>query len=205
LLLAAVVSAQVGAPTGAFSRRAVALTPKSPSASPDGAVTVSVKWLDDNTGETFPGLLRVRSISREFEQPFTFALNAEILWSPDRARFAVTGSAQGADGQYHTSVATITPSRLIWFDPTSAVETAFGHPVRCDWPELPNVGAITWLSTTHLLVAAQIVHHSNCDRDGTFVGYVVDVIRRRIVREYSYSEVEQRWRAELGWDLADRR
>lgn len=164
-------------------------------------MTVSVAWLDDDKSDGFPAVLRVRSGATVIEQRFDFGLNAEIVWSPGRTRFALTGSHDGANGQFRTAVVTVGTPRLGWFDVTPVIEAAVGHPARCDWPEAPNVGAITWLSETRLLVAGEIINHSNCDSFGTFTAYEVDVARRRIERRHDQLDVKRRWPIELGSEL----
>jgi len=62
-------------------------------------------------------------------------------------------------------------------------------------------GAIAWLSNTRLLVAAEIMAHSNCDSNGTFVAYEFDVSARRVGRRYGQLEVKQRWSEAIGDEL----
>ena len=56
--------------------------------------------------------------------------NTEVLWSPEANRFAITGSAQGANGTDMTAVADVMPDGIRWTGLTALVEKAFGHPVK---------------------------------------------------------------------------
>jgi len=54
----------------------------------------------ESEGLDLPYTLRVSRSGRLFERSFAFGLSAEVLWSPDLSRFAITGSAEGANGQF---------------------------------------------------------------------------------------------------------
>jgi hypothetical protein len=131
--------------SGSFSSRAVPLTPRDSASAPDGRTSLSVRWIDDDTSDGFAAMLHVETASRRFQRRFEFGLNPEVIWSSDYTRFSLTGSAAGANGQYQTAIVTIAPSGLRWFDVTPPIERTFGHPVRCDWLEVPNV-AVTRLA-----------------------------------------------------------
>jgi hypothetical protein len=73
------------------------------SSAVDASLTVVVKLLDEERERAFPALLQVEIGRRRFIQRFDFGLNAEVLWSPDANRFAITGSAQGAERTSHDS------------------------------------------------------------------------------------------------------
>jgi len=76
--------------------------------------------------------------------------------------------------------------------------------VKCGWSELPNVVAVKWLKgATTLLVAAQIIAHSNCDSFGTFTGFVVDAENLRVVKRYNQLEVKRLYGSGLGPELRD--
>lgn len=204
VVLALLVSVSAAASTqsdGLFGSRAVSVGFGGSSVSPDGSVRASVAEIDDDTVDGFPAVLRVQIGTRAMERKFTFGLNAQVLWHPERRQFAVTGSEGGAVGQFQTAVVTIDDGGLGWYDPTVLVERAFGHPVKCAWPEAPNVGAIAWLSERRLLVAAEIMPHSNCDSMGTFAAYELDVVARRLGRRHGQLEVKRRWPDALGAEL----
>jgi hypothetical protein len=196
--LVAHANAQTAASAGGlFSSKADRLM-GSMSTSPDGRVLVTVRSLDDDP-DGYPSVLRVHDGARQLNREFIFGLNAEVLWAPGSRQFAVTGSEGGANGSYQTAIVTITRTGLEWFDLTELIERAFGHPVNCgDEPESPNVGAITWISNTKVIVAAQIVNHSVCDSFGTFMAYQVNLVSKRVERRFMQLDAKKRWRSSLG-------
>jgi hypothetical protein len=195
------VSNAFGQAEGLFAKNAASLGFGASALSPNGRVRVSVAEIDSDVDHGYPSILRVKIDGRTLERQFDFGLNAEVLWSPSGARFSVTGSGGGAVGQYRTAIVSATNDGLGWFDATPAVERAFGRPVRCGWPEAPNVGAVAWLSETRLLLAAQIMGHSNCDSFGTFVAYRLGLTSGRVERRYDQLETKKRWRTQLGKEL----
>ena len=182
---------------GLFAKQAEPVTSGRTSLRSGGRVAVSTA----NGSSAFPATLLVTRDGGRLERSFEFGLNAEVLWSPDGSRFAVTGSEGGANGQYRTAVVTIAGDRLGWFDVTPMVERAFGHPVKCGYPDAPNVAAIVWQSNVQLVVAAQILNHSNCDSFGTFASYAVDIVARRVGQRFDQPESKRRWRQSLGIEL----
>jgi hypothetical protein len=100
--------------------------------------------------------LDVRTGKEKLTSKIRFGLNAEVLWSPDSNAFTVSGSSTGANGVYLTDVFIITPTGLTKVPLSQVIWHAFGHPVRCGWPEDPNVGAIKWIDgSSTLLLAAE--------------------------------------------------
>ena len=90
--------------------------------------------------------------------PLGPGVGSELLWRDDGRAFAVTTSDQGLNGAYRTIVVERRASGLKMADVTRAIYDAFGQPVRCDWPEAPNVAALAWdASDGSLIVAAQII------------------------------------------------
>ena len=170
--------------------------------SPDGKDTVSLRVLDENA-EDFPSLVVVVTPQRRLTSKINFGLNAQVLWNADSSGFAVTGSSEGANGRYHTSAFLLRKGQLVQVPLTRIIENAFGHPMKCGWPELPNVAAVRWLDSRRLLLAAEIINHSNCDCFGTFKGYVVDVLNQSVVRAYDQLQVKERFHADLGPWLMD--
>ena len=153
LALAVTYSAVSAASGGFFAKSAVPLGDGPVPVVDLSRVSVSAVRISDDAVEGFPAILRVTVGGRQFDRRFDFGLNAEVLWSPDPNRFAVTGSKEGANGQYRTAVVNIAPTGLKWVEVTARVERSFGHPERCGWPEVPNVVAVTWLSRTRLVLA----------------------------------------------------
>jgi len=157
----------------------------------------------EGEGLDLPYTLRVARNGRLFERSFTFGLKAEVLWAPDGSRFAITGSTEGANVRFHTAIVTLADDTLGWIDLTPSIEQAFGHPVKCESPEPPNVAAVTWRSNRRLIVAAQIVNHLNCDSVGAFTAYEVNAVTGHVEHTYDQLDATRRWRASLGTALLD--
>jgi hypothetical protein len=171
------------------------------SVSPDGKVRVSVASLDDDA-EDFPTQITVETDRRRFTSTFRFGLNTELLWSPDSKAFSITGSCCGANEQYETDVFIVRENGLNKIELTRPIERAFGHPVRCWWREPPNVGAVKWIvPSKQLLVAAEIVYHSNCDSYGTFRGYVADLEGPHVTAVINQLQVKKQYGGDLGSEL----
>lgn len=63
---------------------------------------------------------------------------------------------------------------------------------------------ITWLgSADHLLVAAEIVNHSNCDSFGTFQAYEIDVQQMKVLNRFGQLQAKQQFASSLGTELVD--
>src|SRR5260370_13153759 len=188
-----------------FSARAITIYQGKQIISPDKKIKVHIQnlraHLSSSPGD-FPAQLIVDADSKRLTATFGFSLDAEIVWSPDSKAFSLTGSVRGANGQYKTDVFLIQSGKLISVHLTDIIEQKFGHPVKCGWPEPPNVAAVKWLvPSSQLLVAAEIMHHSNCDSFGTFKGYVVDLEEPRITKEYNQLQVKRLFRSDLGEEL----
>jgi hypothetical protein len=181
-----------------FASQAAPVFTGGSATSPDGRNVVSVRLLDDNA-DHFPSEVRVRTPSGTLTSKIQFGLNAEVLWSDDSRAFAVTGSQEGGNGQYHSDAFYIRSGRLVREPLTSLIERAFGHPVKCGWAESPNVVAVKWLDgSKRLLVAAQIINHSNCDSFGTFKGFVVNPDDPHVVKSYDQIEMKRLFGSDLG-------
>jgi hypothetical protein len=181
-----------------FTNRATYIYLGGSAVSPDGRNTVSLRLIDDNADD-FPSEVKVLTPNGMLRTTIHFGLNAQVLWSEDSRAFAITGSSEGANGLYHTDVFYIDSGRLRRVPLTLLLERAFGHPVRCDWAESPNVVALKWLDGSKtLLLATQIIYHSNCDSFGTFTGFVVDVENLRVLKRFNQIEVKHLLGSDLG-------
>jgi hypothetical protein len=128
----------------------------------------------------------------------------EIAWSPDSKAFFVTTSNAGRNGNYELTVYFVNGKKVTKRYVTPAILNAFGHPVKCDWEEDPNVAAVKWLnSSKRLIVAAEIVNHSNCDSYGTFRAYEVALPEVRIIKTYGQIESKRLFGKDIGWELKD--
>lgn len=185
-----------------FSSLATDVSNGKPAKSPDGKKVVNAKE-NDNTDD-FPLDISITTGTGKLTARINFGLNAQVLWSPDSTAFAITGSSQGANGLYETEVFYIRDAQLVRIPLTKVVQQEFGHPVKCGWPEAPNIGAVTWLTKKgRLVLAAQIISHSNCDSFGTFKAYVVDTLTPRILRGYDQIEAKKKFASALGPLLRD--
>lgn len=198
------VVAPVMAEGSGFSRTAVAVcadgktdsTRRFPS--PDGRSVVIAKIQPMK-----PPVLTVRrdTILQELSHP---AWSCPVFkWAPDSRAVFVTYSTGGAVGQFQTRVYRFTDSAMVMVDPTSAVREDFlaTYP-RCGSPEEPNFAAVAWLGdSTRLLIAAQVLPHTNCDSMGTFALYEVAVPTGAIAKKYGQLEAKKRFWEELGDEL----
>jgi hypothetical protein len=127
----------------------------------------------------------------------------EFLWAPDSSAVTMTYSDGGAIGNYH--VAVYQPANYLrqGIDVTAdAMKDFLAHYPKCYDPEDPNLAAVAWLpSTGHLLIAAEVLPHSNCDDMGTFALYEVTVPTGKIVRKYGQLEAKRRFGKKLGPEL----
>ncbi len=168
------------------------------AASPDGKKNVSIKLLDLND-EDVPARVTVTIGKMRLDAKIRFGLDTEILWSPDSEAFALTGSHEGAGGQYETAVFYVNDTKLRVVGLTILIERAFGHPFNCWMPEVPNVVAVKWLVPSRkLLVAAQVNFHTNCDSFGTFRAYVVDLTGPLVIRSYNQIQAKKLFGQDLG-------
>jgi hypothetical protein len=171
--------------------------------SPDGRKVLTVTPVVGSAGDI--GLLRftVNSDGKNFSSDLA-GLDAEISWAPDSSAFAVTQS-EGVGGVgirvyiFYTGTEGL---RKLAISPT--VEKAFGTPVKCEVPTLPNTGFVTWLRGSQLiLVAAEVVPVSVCECGGWFRLYELHVPDLRIVNAYDQEVAKEKFADVLGCELLD--
>jgi hypothetical protein len=168
--------------------------------SPDGSTVVTASF-DAKAGNVF---LTIRSSSLNSTVNIGPGVQSALEWSPDSKAFFVTTSDEGANGWYHTLVYFVERDAIQKIDPTPVVLGAFGHPFKCGWHEDPNVGAIEWLSNSErILIAAEVMNHSNCDSFGTFKAYELTLPEMRIVKTLGQLEAKKLFRDSLGWEIKD--
>jgi hypothetical protein len=171
--------------------------------SPDSASAVLARWEgpDEDSGDV---VLDVSGAIGWGHVKIGEGVGAELLWSPDSKQFFVTTSDEGLNGAYRLLVIGGRHGRIVAREVTPLIENAFGHPVQCGWAEVPNVVGITWVEQSrYVLVAAEIINHSNCDSYGTFTAYEVDQWAMQIVRRYDQLEAKQLFRTQLGTWLVE--
>ncbi|WP_296611011.1 hypothetical protein [Sphingomonas sp.] len=170
--------------------------------SPDRATTVSVRYVE-RKGEPAV-ILQVAGRMGSGHVDIGPGVASELLWAPDSRAFAVTTSDQGANGLFRTVVFARGAKGLQVRDLSRLIVRAFGHPVKCGWPEEPNVAALKWLAgSARLIVVGEIVAHSNCDSFGTFRAYEVDRRSMRIVKSYDQLTAKKWFGAAMGIELRD--
>lgn len=206
------LSAPAGAkppnPDGYYSRKAVALwdqLARNQTAitlySPDGSSQVEAHYIE-NRGD-YHVTLYVKGRIGVLKVNIGLGVGSEVLWAADSESFFVTTSDQGANGLYRLIVVGRFGGRLQSKDVSKLIYSVFGHPVRCGWPEPPNVAGVGWLPSGNVLVAAEIVNHSNCDSSGTFRAFEVNPTTLTIVNRYGQLEAKKRFRSLLGRELRD--
>jgi hypothetical protein len=184
-----------------FSARAIPIYHGKQVRSPDKRIVVRLIETTDSQPGT-RGRLVVTSGGEQLTSSFDSSLDAEILWSPDSKAFSISGSSSSANGPYQTDVFFIDAGRLSSVHLTNLIRNEFGHPVRCGWPEPPNVASVKWLAPSQrLLVVAEIMHHSNCDSFGTFKAYEVELQPLGIGKRYDQLLAKQLFRTDLGAEL----
>lgn len=169
-------------------------------ASPDGRSFVLVEYVEKDGDERV--FLNVSGEIGSLKVDLGPGVGSELLWSPDSKNFFVTTSDQGLNGSYRLVVVGTFEGKLHSRDLTSFIYKIFGHPVQCGWPEVPNVGGITWIGDqNNILIAAEIVSHSNCDSFGTFQAYLVDPRTMKVIKNYTQLEAKRQFTAVLGTEL----
>lgn len=145
-----------------------------------------------------------RQTKTVWSEKFTPAVGIEMGWSPDSRAFFVTSSLGGRNGGYVLAVYLVNDETVTKTDVTRTIYAAFGHPVKCGWQENPNVAAVRWGADSRtLIVAAEVVNHSNCDSYGTFRTYQLSLPKARIIRTYGQIEAKRLFSDDLGWELKD--
>ena len=166
--------------------------------SPDGKRTVLARYAANSTVMK----LTLTNGGATYTWDLGVSVGAEISWAPDSKAFFVTRSPAGRNGIYFLTVYLLEGDKIHILDPTPKICEEFGHPVRCDTPEEPNVAEVAWVKDSqHLLVAAEIVSHSNCDSNGTFQIYEVSIPELKILKQYGQLEAKKLFWGSLGWEL----
>ena len=174
------------------------------SSSANGRSHLRAHWVEGGPGrEEEPVLLDLSGAIGRHSMRLVPGVGTELLWAPGGDALMVTISGSGLNGIYDLILVDRFRGAARERNLSGLVRRRFGHPVRCDYPEPPNVAGIAWLANGNILVAAEIVHHSNCDSYGTFAAYEVDPADLRIVRTYDQIEAKRRFRPLLGWKIAD--
>jgi hypothetical protein len=130
-------------------------------------------------------------------------VGSELTWSGDEKSLLVSTSDQGANGLYRTLlVRSNGHGGIVATDLSPLIARTFGQPFKCGWPEPPNVGAVGWTPTGNILVAAEVVHHSNCDSFGTFTLFELDPTGSYILHRFDQLQAKRQFRLLLGQELS---
>ena len=166
--------------------------------SPDGLKKIIVKVKPESAPDIF-----VEIEGHEFPINFSPWPCPEFEWSQDSKAFFLTYSDGGAVGNYRIIVGYPSGKGVKIIDPSSYVQRDFlAHYPTCFEPEGPNIGGIAWLKDSHhLLIAAEVLPHSNCDMSGTFAAYLIEMPSGKIVKKFGQIEAKQEFGGLLGLEL----
>jgi hypothetical protein len=123
---------------------------------------------------------------------------AELAWSPSSDAFFITESDGGSIGRWDTRVYLIKDGKVRGIHLTQEVVREFKKQYSCVEPEEPNIGAVQWMGSDMLLLAAEVPPHSSCPEMGKIRGYVVSVPKGRILQRLGEEELRARWGRYLG-------
>jgi hypothetical protein len=126
----------------------------------------------------------------------------EAAWAPDSTAFFVTTSGGGRNGFYEVVVYFVNPMGVSVLDLTPSILKAFGHPVKCQSEEPPNIADAKWMPNSRELIAvAEVVARSNCDSEGTFSAYRISLPDGTVIRSYDQLEAKRAFGSDLGWEI----
>ncbi len=174
------------------------------STSPDGRWNVRTRFIEgpgDGEDDEHVMLDVFKGSDRVMTKSIGPGVQTELLWAPDSHRFAITSSWGGASGSYYVLIFERTGESWRGRVRVQPFWKAYGYPHRCDVPERPNVGAILWVNSRRLVVAAETVAHSICDSMGTFKAYEYDAVSNRIVATYDQITAKRQFGPDLGAEL----
>ena len=174
------------------------ITAKKEFPSPDGLkkIIVKVKPMDQPK-------LYVSIAGHEYLVEFSPWPCPEFEWSHDSKAFFVTYSDGGSVGNFKVKVYYPSEEGLEMIEATSAIQNDFlDHYPKCFEPETPNIAGIAWVKDSELLlIAAEVLPHSNCDMMGTFAAYEIEVPSGKIIKKYAQLDAKKRFWRLLGPEL----
>jgi hypothetical protein len=174
--------------------------------SPDGKKTLKVRTVQDPKDPDNSDVLFAVSVGNGEFTTRLAGFNAEVLWSPDSAAFAVTETEGGGGIGYRAYVFFIASDGLRKIDVSEPVEEAFHPPGKCEVAVAPNIVVVDWLhNSQRILIAAEVVPVSVCKCMGAFSAYEVSLPAATLGRVYSMSEAKHEFWSLLGCELRDAR
>ena len=174
-----------------------------PIKSPDGKKSVTAMRVEapsDPDGQYMSLLVRVGP--KRFKARLG-GFRSEILWAPDSSSFAVNESEGGGGFDQRAYIFYVKESGLAKLDVSRSIDKAFGSPVTCEVPVLPNSAVLAWLAPDRLLVVAEVVPVSVCKHPGTFLTYEVSLPDLKILDQHTQRESKQKFMQYLGCELRD--
>jgi hypothetical protein len=174
--------------------------------SPKGLSQIIGRWVEAREeGQEEPVLLEFSGAIGPHRMRLVPGVGSELVWNEREDAVLLSTSRAGLNGRWDAILVRRGGGRVEEHNPSAMIRKKFGHPVpvRCDWPEQANVGAVGWLANGNVLLAAQIIHHSVCDSHGLFRAYEVTGDGRRIVAEYDQVEAKRRFGPMIGRMIRD--
>jgi hypothetical protein len=169
--------------------------------SPSGSARLTARWIEGGRDSGVQLTLEEQGTTL-WSRKVTPGVGIEAAWAPDSKAFFVTTSGGGRNGFYGLTVYFLKDGAVSVLELTPAILKTFGHPVRCQSEEPPNVAGVRWTQDSRELIAvAEIVGHSNCDSEGTFRAYRVSLPEGRIIMSYDQIGAKQLFGGELGWAI----
>lgn len=159
-----------------------------------------ITFSGDQDGDTVVTLINTAG---SFPIPLADWPCPDFLWAPDSKAFFANYSDGGSVGNFHVMVFWIDEEGISSITPIQAVREDFvaNYP-KCYEPEEPNFAGINWIDGSRkLLIAAEVLPHSNCDMMGTFKAYEVEAKTGVIITEYSQMQAKQNFWSWLGDEL----
>ena len=186
-----------------YSRRAISLNDDSVRIpSPDGTKVLTVKRVVDKEDDDGMHLSLMVSVAKKNFHTRLPGFNGEVLWAGDSSAFAANLTQGGGGIGERAYVFYVGETGLKKIDISTTIEKAFGSPVKCEVPVLPNTGFVEWLNgTNRILAVAEVVPVSICSCMGMFKAYELSLPDVEIVRTYSQTEAKQRFSNLLGCEL----
>ena len=156
---------------------------------------------DDKSAEGVYFSFTVEAAGRTLTTRLEGYTNGEVLWAPDSSAFAVTATNNCGATAFVFSIKQRDLDRV---DVDSAVQKAFGMPVKCEISVGANTGIIDWQEgSDRLLIAAEVTPCSFCECSGMYEVYDVDLRQRRIAGSYTQMAAKKKFWKLLGCELRD--
>ncbi len=170
---------------------------------PDGLKFVTAKLVDDpEEGEIQQIQVTVGGQTVPLR---TKGRGAEILWSPNSRRLAVTYTWCCSGFSPYLHVYGVNGASVRDLHVRHALTSGFETGIRCDGgmpaSQWALTAAVKWLDSSHLLPAVQVPNVSVCDSKGVFELREMSVPDLSILKTYDQLEAKALFRSDLGGNL----